>query len=94
VATPESIGPVAADGSVRLSTLGLSLQRLVDTAPDEGTRSALSQVQAPLANVRGLVDTIAFSPSPPSANTMEVLRASASSLHTTSAFARGGLGTG
>jgi hypothetical protein len=94
VATPETVGPVAAEGSARLTTLGLTLQRLADAAPDDATRSALSQVEAPLASVRELVDTIAFSPPPPSATTMEVLRARASSLHATSAFARGGLGTG
>ena len=94
VAAPESVGPMAAEGSARLAALAPSLQRLIDGAPDDATRSALSQVEAPLANVRELVDTIAFSPPPPSANTMDVLRARASSLHTTSAFARGTLGNG
>jgi hypothetical protein len=92
VAAPEAIGPVAVDGSARLATMGFSLQRLIDTAPDDASRSALTQVQAPLTNVRELVESIALSPPPPTANTVEVLRARASSLHTTSASARAALG--
>jgi hypothetical protein len=92
VAAPEAIGPVAVDGSARLATMGFSLQRLIDTAPDDASKSALTQVQAPLTNVRELVDSIALSPPPPTANTVEVLRARASSLHTTSASARAALG--
>jgi hypothetical protein len=91
MATPESMGPVAVDGSARLATLGFSLQRLVDTAPDDDARSTLSQLQAPLMSVRELVDSIALSPPPPTPNTMEVLRARASSLHATSASARSAL---
>jgi hypothetical protein len=91
VAAPEAIGPVAVDGSARLATMGFSLQRLIDTAPDDASKSALAQVQAPLTNVRELVDSIALSPPPPTANTVEVLRARASSLHSTSASARAAL---
>jgi hypothetical protein len=94
VAAPEAMGPVAVDRSARLATIGFSLQRLVDTAPDDAGKNALSQVQAPLTNVRELVDSIALSPPPPTANTMEVLRSRASSLHTTSASARAALGGG
>jgi hypothetical protein len=94
MATPESIGPVAADASARLATVGFSLQRLVDAAPDDAGRTALAQVQGPLMNVRELVDSIALSPTPPTANTVEVLRARASSLHATSTAARSALDAG
>jgi hypothetical protein len=92
VAAPEAIGLVAVDGSARLAMVGVSLQRLIDTAPDDASKSALTQVHAPLTNVRELVDSIALSPPPPTENTVEVLRARASSLHTTSASARAALG--
>jgi hypothetical protein len=92
VAAPEAIGLLAVDGSARLAAVGVSLQRLIDTAPDDASKSALTQVHAPLTNVRELVDSIALSPPPPTANTVEVLRARSSSLHTSSASARAALG--
>jgi hypothetical protein len=85
---PGGLGAVARADATRLATLMASVQQLVASAPDDASRRALGEVQAPLRSLHGALDAVALQPQPPSSAELDDVRARATELHSATSLAR------
>ena len=85
--TPDAARTVAATDSPTLAALGVTLQQLVSSAPNETSRAAVEQVRASTAALHAAVDAVALSPTTPTSVDVDQLTALATRLHTAASSA-------
>ncbi len=86
--TPDGLHAVAPQDATRLATLRATLRELTQSAPDTASRSVLTGLSAPIADLHRAIDALALSAGPSSTPAGTAVPSLAAQLHTVSTSAR------
>jgi hypothetical protein len=86
--TPEGLHAVATQDAMRLATMRATLRDLIESAPDTTSRTVLTGLSAPIADLHGAVDALALSAGPSSTPAGTAVSSLAAQLHTASTSVR------